>query len=63
MWNLQNFQEYFFYRTPFYSDCFCVFWKFRENFSPEQLANPMLGGNNFTENFTTDFPVRILQNV
>ena len=33
------------------------------NFSPEQLANPMLVGNNFNENFTTEFPVRILQNV
>ena len=55
MWNLRNFQELSFYRTPFYSDYFCVFWKSKENYSPEQLTNPTLGGNSFTENFTTDF--------
>ena len=55
MWNLRNFQEHFFYRTPFYSDCFCVFWKSKENYSPEQLTNPILAGNSFTKNFTTDF--------
>ena len=31
------FKNTFFYRTPFYSDCFCVFWKSGENFSPQQF--------------------------
>ena len=47
----------FFYRAPFYSDCFCLFWKSGENFISEQLTNPMLAGNNFTENFPADVPV------
>ena len=31
------FNSTLFYRTPFYSDCFCVFGKSGENFSPQQL--------------------------
>ena len=40
-----------------------MFWKSKENFSPEQLTNPVLAGNNFTKNFTLDVPVGIFQNV
>ena len=29
-----------FFSERFYSDCFCVFWKFGENFSLEQFTNP-----------------------
>ena len=31
------FKNTFFCTTPFYSDCFCVFWKSGENFSPQHL--------------------------
>ena len=31
-----------YYRTFFYCDCFCVFWKSGKNFSPGQSINPML---------------------
>ena len=37
------FKNTFFYRTPFYSDCFCVFWKSGENFSPQQLRKSHVG--------------------
>ena len=53
----------FFYKIPFYSDSFCMFWKSGESFSPEQFTNPMLAGNNFIENFTAEVPVGIFQNV
>ena len=51
------------YKTPFYSNYLCVFWKSGEDFSPEQLTNRMLAGNNFTENFNTYVLVGFLQNV
>ena len=51
----------YFCGTPLES--FSVFWKSEENFNPKQLANLMLAGNNFTENFTADVPVGIFQNV
>ena len=57
------FKDTFLYRTPFYSNRLCVFWKSGGNFSLEQLTNPMLAGNNFTENFTTGAPVGFSQNV
>ena len=44
LWYLRNFQEHCFYKTLFYSDYFCVFWKSGKTFSPEQLTNPMLAG-------------------
>ena len=53
----------FFYKIPFYSDSFCVFWKSGESFSLEQFTNPTLAGNNFIENFTSEVPVGIFQNV
>ena len=37
------FKNTFFYRTPFYSGCFCVFWKSGENFSPQQLRKSHVG--------------------
>ena len=46
-----------FHRAPFYSACFCVCWKSGENFSPEQLTNPMLTGSNINKNFTADVPI------
>ena len=41
------FKNTFFYRTPFYSDCFCVFWKSGENFSPQQLRKSHVGRQQF----------------
>ena len=37
------FKNTFFYRTPFYSDCFCVFWKSGESFSLQQLRKCYVG--------------------
>ena len=40
-----------------------MFWKSGENFNMKQLTNLMLVGYNFTENFTVDLAMGILQYV
>ena len=40
---IKVFKNTFFYRTPFYSDCFCVFWKSGESFSLQQLRKCYVG--------------------
>ena len=37
------FKNTFFKRTPFYGDCFCVFWKSGKNFSLQQLRKSHVG--------------------
>ena len=51
----------YFFRSPLESSS--VFWKSGENFNLEELTNPMLVGDNFTENFTVDVDMEIFRNV
>ena len=50
-------QSNYFCRTPLESSS--VFWKSGENFNLEELTNPMLVGNTFTENFTAGIAVEL----
>ena len=58
-------QSNYFCRTPLESSS--VFWKSEENFNLEELTNPILVGNKFTENFIHcrhcrgNFPKRLKQ--
>ena len=40
-----------------------MFWKSEENFNLEELTNPMLVGDNFTEIFTAEVAMGIFRNV